>query len=149
MKRIVFCVLTLLGFSLWTLALAKDDEARAIKRIQDLSHQSGKLGTYRALIIGINDYQDPKIPDLETAVSDAKAMAKVLLERYGFQVQLLLDSKASKKAMFQSLRELAISTKPDDSVLVYYAGHGDLDRGRRPREGDHAGHRAPSARAAV
>ena len=61
MKRIVFFVIILFGFSLWTPALAKDDETRAIKRIQDLSHRSGKLGIYQALLIGIDDYKDPKI----------------------------------------------------------------------------------------
>jgi uncharacterized caspase-like protein len=102
--------------------------SRGISIISDLSHQSGKLGAYRALIIGINDYKDPKIPDLETAVNDAKAMAELLRERYGFQVKLLLDRKATKKVIYKALRSLASSTKPNDSVLIYYAGHGDLDR---------------------
>jgi len=102
--------------------------SRGISIISDLSHQSGKLGAYRALIIGINDYKDPKIPDLETAINDAKAMAELLRKRYGFQVKLLLNRKATKKAIYQALRNLALSTKPDDSVLIYYAGHGDLDR---------------------
>ena len=57
---------------------------RGIAVIGDLSHQSGKLGAYRALIIGINDYKDPKIPDLKTAVDDANAVAELLRERYGF-----------------------------------------------------------------
>ena len=34
--------------------------SRGISVISDLSHQSGKLGAYRALIIGINDYKDPE-----------------------------------------------------------------------------------------
>jgi hypothetical protein len=102
--------------------------SRGISVISDLSHQSGKLGAYRALIIGINDYNDPKIPDLETAVNDANAMAKLLRERYGFQIELLLDHKATKEAIFRTIRKLVSSTKPDDSVLIYYAGHGDLDR---------------------
>jgi uncharacterized caspase-like protein len=102
--------------------------SRGIAVISDLSHQSGKLGAYRALIVGINDYKDPKIPDLETAVNDANAMAELLRKRYGFQVELLLDRKATKEAIYRALRDLASSTKSDDSVLIYYAGHGDLDR---------------------
>ena len=112
----------------WFLPLAIHAASRGISVISDLSHQSGKLGSYSALIIGINDYNDPKIPDLETAVKDAKAMAKLLRERYGFRIKLLLDRKATKEAIYQALRSLASSTKPDDSVLIYYAGHGDLDR---------------------
>lgn len=104
------------------------DADRGISVINDLSHKSGKLGAYRALIIGINDYKDPKIPDLQTAVSDAKDMAELLIQRYGFQVNLLLDQEATKVAIYRALRNLASSTKLDDSVLIYYAGHGDLDR---------------------
>jgi len=121
----------LLIFSLISIFLLFEftvDASRAIKVMADLSHQSGKLGAYRALIIGINDYEDPKIPDLETAVDDARSMSEVLGERYGFQVELLLDQKATKKAIYQALRDLAASAHPDDSILIYYAGHGDLDR---------------------
>ena len=112
----------------WLLPLSIHAAYRGISVISDLSHQSGKLGAYKALIIGINDYNDPKIPNLETAVNDASAMAKLLRERYGFKTKLLLDRKATKEAIYRALRSLASSTKPDDSVLIYYAGHGDLDR---------------------
>ena len=99
-----------------------------VKRIHELTHESGKLGNYKALIIGINDYEGPKIPDLETAANDATAMARVLKERYGFEVKLLLDREATKDVIYRELRNLAVSTKENDSVLIYFAGHGDLDR---------------------
>ena len=99
-----------------------------VKRINELTHESGKLGEYKALIIGINDYKGPKIPDLETATNDATAMAKVLKEKYGFEVKLLLDREATKEAIYRELRSLTVSTKATDSVLIYFAGHGDLDR---------------------
>ena len=101
---------------------------RGISVTGDLSHNIGKLGIYRALIIGINDYEDPNIPDLKTAVNDAVAMAELLHEHYGFQVKLLLDRNATKENIYRSLRNLASSTKSNESVLIYYAGHGDLDR---------------------
>ena len=123
-----FCALTLLCLSSLTVSAAQDDKSRAVRAIRDLSHQSGKLGAYRALIIGINDYQDESIPDLETALNDARAMASILRDKYGFKVDLLLDRKATKKAIFSALRKLAATTKEDDSVLIYYAGHGELDR---------------------
>ena len=117
-----------LFISIFLLSEIPVDAARGISVISDLSHRSGKLGAYRALIIGINDYKDPKIPDLETAVNDARAMAELLGKRYGFKVKLLLNRKATRKAIYRALRNLASSTKPDDSILIYYAGHGDLDR---------------------
>ncbi len=125
MKKALWLIFLLIGFFLSELPADAD---RGISVIKELSHKSGKLGAYRALIIGINDYEDSKIPDLETAVSDAKDMAELLIKRYGFQVNLLLDRKATKEAIYRALRNLASSTKSDDSVLIYYAGHGDLDR---------------------
>jgi len=69
MKRITVytIVLSLISFSM--IAAAQDKRFRAIKVINDLSHKSGKIGTYRALIIGINDYKDSRIPDLATPLS--------------------------------------------------------------------------------
>jgi uncharacterized caspase-like protein len=125
MKKSLWLIFLLISFFLSKFPAVAD---RGISVVKDLSHNSGKLGAYRALIIGINDYKDPKIPDLKTAVSDAKGMAELLRMHYGFQVQLLLDRKATKEAIYQALRNLASSTKSDDSVLIYYAGHGDLDR---------------------
>jgi len=128
MKKTLFCSVVLLGLSLWTAAGAWNDGNRAIKVVTDLSHDSGKLGTYRALIIGINDYKDKRIPDLKTAINDARSMAKLLREKYGFQVELMLGRKATRSGLYHALRRLAESAKPNDSVLIYYAGHGDLDR---------------------
>ena len=126
-KRLAIASLFLITICSWLLPLSIH-AARGLSVISDLNFKSGKLGAYRALIIGINDYIDPKIPDLETPLNDAKAMEKVLRERYGFQVKLLLDRKATRKAIFKALRKLASSAEPDDSVLIYFAGHGDLDR---------------------
>ena len=125
---LVICALILCSFSFLTLEASQDDGHRALKVITDLSHHSGKLGSYRALIIGINNYQDTRIPDLETAVGDAKALGDLLVKKYGFKVKLLLDRKAGKEAIYKALRDLAASTRHDDSVLIYYAGHGELDR---------------------
>jgi Caspase domain len=125
MKKVLWLLILLISFFLSEFPADAD---RGISVLQDLSHKSGKLGAYRALIIGINDYKDPKIPDLHTAVSDAKDMADLLIKHYGFQVNLLLNQDATKEAIYRALRNLASSTKSDDSVLIYYAGHGDLDR---------------------
>ena len=99
-----------------------------VERIEVLNHESGQLGKYKALIIGINDYKNANIPDLETAINDATTVAKVLKDKYGFKVELLLDREATRGAIYRGLRRLAASTEPNDSVLIYFAGHGDLDR---------------------
>jgi len=88
----------------------------------------GTWGTYHALIIGINDYQ--QWPQLQTAVKDATALSRVLTERYGFSpetVTLRTDKAANRLQIISDIRALATAMKPDDNLLLYYAGHGQLD----------------------
>jgi hypothetical protein len=79
-----------------------------------------------ALIIGNNDYR--YLPDLRTAVSDAREMASVLTSRYAFRredVKLLID--ADRRAILGALEDLRRRVQPDDRLLIYYAGHGQID----------------------
>ncbi|MBD8526036.1 caspase family protein [Pseudomarimonas arenosa] len=83
-----------------------------------------RLGTFHALVIGNNDYQSGGFAKLQSAVNDATAVSKVLKERYGYQTRLLLN--ATRFDILSALNDLRESLKPDDNLLVYYAGHGDL-----------------------
>lgn len=80
-------------------------------------------GNYHALIIGNADYQE--LPKLKTAVVDAKAVAKILEEEYGFEVRLLTD--VTRNDMIDAFDELREELGENDNLLVYYAGHGWLD----------------------
>lgn len=101
---------------------------RILTVVSDLNHKNKTIGTFRALIIGIQNYNDPKIPDLQTPLKDANDISEVLQNKYGFKVETLLDDSATKKAMYRALRNLSSIAKPDDSILIYYAGHGEFDR---------------------
>lgn len=83
-------------------------------------------GSYYSLIIGIDRYQ--RFRPLQTAVSDAKAMAQVLHDQFGFETRLLLDSDATRTKIIDALSEYRRTLKPDDNLLVYYAGHGHYDK---------------------
>ncbi|HMD75299.1 MAG TPA: caspase family protein [Steroidobacteraceae bacterium] len=78
------------------------------------------FGRYYALVIGNQHYQI--IDSLQTPVNDAERAARVLRERYGFTVQVLEDS--SDVGMLKALNDLNDVLKPDDNLLIYYAGHG-------------------------
>ena len=102
---------------------------RAIRVIGDLSIKNSELGAYRALLIGIDDYKDRNIPDLKTPVKDVKAVSEVLTDRYGFKnFRLILNQEATRERIISELRSLIEKSRPEDSVLVYYAGHGDQDK---------------------
>lgn len=81
------------------------------------------LGKYHALIIGNNRYA--YYQDLETAVNDAKETERVLRERFGFNTNLLMN--ATRYDILSSLNRLRETLTPDDNLLIYYAGHGELD----------------------
>jgi hypothetical protein len=82
------------------------------------------FGGYHALIIGNNEYKD--FPDLDTAISDTQAMAKLLEERYGFETRVLTD--ASRYEILSALNEFRGRLTEKENFLLYYAGHGELDK---------------------
>ena len=96
-----------------------------------VASQSGKawsatdlnFGQYHALIIGINDYDD--LPKLKTAVNDARGVAELLQNEYGFDVNLLLN--ATRGDIIDALAAFRGRLGPNDNLLIYYAGHGVLD----------------------
>jgi len=81
------------------------------------------FGAYHALVIGNNNYRE--LPKLKTAANDAKSVAKLLTDDYGFETKLLLD--ATRADIFTELGRLRAKLTPNDNLLIYYAGHGILD----------------------
>jgi len=106
-----------------------------VRRSDDLTHENRAVGDFRALVIGIDAYEDPKIPDLETAVNDARAVAEILRGQYGFKADLLLNGEATRAGIYRRLRDFATTAGPNTSLLIYYAGHGELDREYGDRDG--------------
>ncbi len=87
-------------------------------------------GTYYAVVIGIGKYKDDRIPTLRYTTVDAKEMYNILTDpQYGnfpkSQVKLLIDEQATdnniKSAIGTWLRR---NTRKDDTVIIFYAGHG-------------------------
>ena len=76
-----------------------------------------------AVLIGNDNYADRTIPTLENAGADAKAVGRLLQETLGYDTVLLTD--ATKQSVIRTLNRLALETGPNDSVIVYYAGHGE------------------------
>lgn len=84
---------------------------------------SAEFGRYRALVIGISEYEE--LPRLLNAGRDAEAVGALLEEQYGFDVTLLRD--ATRYDILSALNRLRAQLNQNDNLLVYYAGHGELD----------------------
>jgi uncharacterized caspase-like protein len=81
-------------------------------------------GGYHALVIGNNDYKS--LPKLKTAEADAREVASLLKEFYGFETRLLLN--ATRQQTVSALYSYRQALGPEAKLLVYYAGHGINDR---------------------
>jgi len=86
-----------------------------------------------ALLAGIDAY--PHARPLKGAVNDIARIKRLVVEDLKFPVaniHVLLNEQATKAGIIAALRQLAQATKPGDSVLWYYSGHGwvqnDVDR---------------------
>jgi formylglycine-generating enzyme required for sulfatase activity len=83
-----------------------------------------------AVVIGINDYRHARIDKLRYAVNDAQSVQRALL-KLGWKrekIITLLDREATKASIEQTLGDrLRREVKPQDRVLVFFAGHGVTD----------------------
>ncbi|MEO8379587.1 MAG: caspase family protein [Acidobacteriota bacterium] len=90
--------------------------------------KKGSLGRFFAVVIGNGQYQH--LPRVATAESDAKAMATLLRDSYGFEVTLLLN--APNAQILSTLYSLSQNLAENDNLVVFYTGHGKRDlRNRR------------------
>ncbi len=137
-NRFDFCVIgfnCLLAALLLATTLSSFGATRGLKIVGDVLAASeaevfqSADKTYRALIIGNDSYRDPENlwQPLKRAVSDARAVEKLLIEHYGFADVVRVEN-ASRRQLLHALRDFSKRVDDNDSVLVYYAGHGFLDQ---------------------
>lgn len=90
---------------------------------------SGNGGRFRALVIGIDGYR--QWPRLRFAETDAQDIREILTASYGFapeNVWSLLGAEATESNIFSRLRDILFDdSTQDDSVIIYFAGHGTID----------------------
>ncbi|MCE1225571.1 MAG: SUMF1/EgtB/PvdO family nonheme iron enzyme [Geobacteraceae bacterium] len=126
MRLVWLLVLFLLAANAGTVLAAPDQRGLSARPKAPTGEEV--KGDLWLVTIGINYYLN--WPRLKTAVNDAKAVKETLLKRYHLdpaRVVELTDEKATRKNILAAFRDLARKVKPDDSLLVYYAGHGHID----------------------
>lgn len=86
-------------------------------------------GKYYALIIGISDYIDPEMTDLDGhPVQDAERLTQLLTGKYTFEeknVTVLKNPDRTK--ILRAFDNLNKTISADDNLLIFYAGHGFYD----------------------
>lgn len=95
----------------------------------------------RALLVGIDTYESlgprsnlapppgRRFRNLRGAAGDARALAEVLISRFGFsrgEVMVLADRAAGRAAILRGFERLIAESKSGDFALFYFAGHGSL-----------------------
>ncbi|NOT60537.1 MAG: SUMF1/EgtB/PvdO family nonheme iron enzyme [Acidobacteria bacterium] len=82
-------------------------------------------GQYHALLIGVADYADPRVNDLDYPLRDAERVKQVLTTHYSFaSTNIVTLPNPSRERIIAELEALAERLSADDHLLVFYAGHG-------------------------
>lgn len=87
---------------------------------QSMNKGNLRFGKYYALIIANQEYEH--IDSLKTPHSDAKRAKKILEEKYGFQVTMVLDGNNS--TIMKAINDMDARLGEADNLLIFYAGHG-------------------------
>ncbi len=106
---------------------ASEDDEDELAGFEDLLEDQKDI-KYYALIISVQDYASDDIKDLSEPQKDATRLVEVLQKQYTFEtsdVSILQDPTRSE--IITSLDELSQTVRPQDNLLIFYAGHGYWD----------------------
>ena len=99
---------------------------RAEAAPQEMVPEAARGNSY-ALLIGNSEYQHWR--DLDTPRYDVESIGATLQGMYSFNIRkIMVDS--SHEDILKALNELRDQVKPDDSLFIYYSGHGVLHKGK-------------------
>ncbi len=121
-NKIVFLIILLFS----SISLLLSGQSRGLElRVNQLDPGS-RVGKQRLVLIAVNRYRE--WPHLQYPTVDAKAIRDILTSRYYIdEVIELYDEEATKANILKLFANLQKEVKTDDSLLIYYAGHGHLD----------------------
>jgi uncharacterized caspase-like protein len=107
-----------------------DDKPSRPSQVSVVPWRSQRFGQYQALLIGIDGYSLlPRKDQLTTSANDARAVARLLLEKYGFNVKTV--SNATRATIFNELLQLREQLTVNDRLLLYYSGRCHVDEANK------------------
>ena len=93
-----------------------------------LREKISENATYYGLIIGIDNYKDENILDLDNPVKDAEKLRQTLIDHYNFNEEnISFLRNATREVIIRNLDALSKEIGPEDNLLIFYAGHGVWD----------------------
>ena len=111
-----------LSYKILEIAQENNDE-------ETLSVNLDNVGNYFALIIGVNNYNDKRIPKLDNPIKDGKVLKNVLINNYTFESNnITVLENPDRKAIFKALQDVKSLVGKNDNFLLFYAGHGFFDK---------------------
>jgi len=94
----------------------------------DLSQVAAGSKFY-AILIGVDQYKDKKIPTLSNPSKDASKLKDILTKRYTFDKDnVVLLKNPSRAELLAALGDLRKKISEEDNFLIFYAGHGFWDK---------------------
>ncbi|HEY8521316.1 MAG TPA: caspase family protein [Gammaproteobacteria bacterium] len=107
---------------------ARPDATAFAGAAREVRYRRRSFGRYYALIIGVQHYE--RLDSLASPANDASRVARLLEERYGFDVQVLVDP--DQVTVMRAVNQLNETLTAEDNLLIYFAGHGNrLPSGQR------------------
>ncbi|MFC2111788.1 caspase domain-containing protein [Bacteroidota bacterium] len=108
---------------------------KSLYLIKDVTIETGVIadqfdykGEYYGLIIGIDNYNDPDLVDLDHPITDATLLYSTLIGNYMFEPENLILLKDPTRAdIIENLDILSYRLTENDNLLIFYAGHGYWD----------------------
>jgi len=87
--------------------------------------QHANTAKYYALIIGVDQYDDEAVVDLDNPVKDAASLAEVLSNQYTFEKEnVIFLSNPTRSDIVKAFDNLSNKLTTTDNLLIFYAGHG-------------------------
>ncbi|WP_372364712.1 SUMF1/EgtB/PvdO family nonheme iron enzyme [Candidatus Uabimicrobium sp. HlEnr_7] len=86
------------------------------------------LGQCYLFVIAINEYQN--VERLKAPLQNAQDIAQILMSKYNFleeNILSLCNKEATRENILHYLREFSTGLKEQDSLIIFYSGHGVID----------------------
>ena len=86
------------------------------------------------VLVGVNQYRDENLPSLQYSALDCQALGEALKEAtQSFKAREVIvhndftDKKPNLTSFRQSLQQVVANAQPEDTILLYFSGHGVVE----------------------